>query len=82
MEVDGVRSLIDGSIADVDEAVALIRAAKQAVDNAYAKIMIVRATSVDPVGLPWLRHMTEDLDRTVTDSEQFKSDVQDYRRML
>lgn len=71
MQVNEVRSALQGAVNDVETAESQIRTVKQLIENALQATEIVRRGSVDPIGVPALRQLLEDLEKLLVLTRQY-----------
>jgi len=79
MEVNQVKALLESALTDTQNAVRLMVAARNEIDNAIQIIQLVRLTSSDPVGLPALQQMRDRIDEAINGYPRFDDDVNRYK---
>lgn len=82
MEVDGVRQLLQAANASSDNAVFALKTALQEIEAALTNVMIVRQSSIDPLGGPFLHDAIAAINTAIQSAQRAKQSNEVYIETL
>lgn len=82
MQTDQVRSYLGGAIANVESAESQLYVVKQLVEAALQTTDFVRQGSIDPIGVPLLHQVLQEVERVLRLTAQYKETANTYLSVL